>query len=115
MDVSFISQTKLHAAAAGLLVPGGIFISLIKPQFEVGREKIGKGGIVKDGRAREQATEAVIHSAENVGFACRGVIESPITGGDGNVEFLACFILSGQPRSGTDNEPNEKSVNRFDN
>lgn len=93
MDVSFISQTKLHDVVADLLVPGGIFISLIKPQFEVGRENVGKGGIVKDARAREQAIEAVKKSAEAAGFICRGIIESPITGGDGNVEYLACFVL----------------------
>jgi 23S rRNA (cytidine1920-2'-O)/16S rRNA (cytidine1409-2'-O)-methyltransferase len=96
MDVSFISQTKLHEVVASLLVPGGIFISLIKPQFEVGRENVGKGGIVRDERARQLAIEAVIKSAEYAGFTCRGIIESPITGGDGNVEYLACFILARQ-------------------
>ncbi len=93
MDVSFISQTKLHGTAASLLSAGGIFISLIKPQFEAGRENIGKGGIVKDERARELAVDTVVRSAESSGFTCRGIIQSPITGGDGNVEYLACFIL----------------------
>lgn len=94
MDVSFISQTKLHDVVAGLLLPGGIYISLIKPQFEVGRENVGKGGIVRDEHARQLATQSVIKSAERAGFACRGVIESPITGGDGNIEYLACFMLT---------------------
>lgn len=95
MDVSFISQTKLHNVAAGLLVPGGIFISLIKPQFEVGRENVGKGGIVKDPKAKMLAKELVINSALGAGFAFRGVIDSPIKGGDGNEEYLACFVLGG--------------------
>lgn len=103
MDVSFISQTKLHGAVASLLESGGKFISLIKPQFEVGREHVGKGGIVKDETARRNAVEAVKMSAEREGFECKGVIASPITGGDGNREYLALFILNNienRPESG---------------
>jgi hemolysin TlyA family protein len=92
MDVSFISQTKLYGAASSLLLTGGKFISLIKPQFEVGRGHIGKNGIVKDEKARQAAVEAVKISAEQAGFECKGVIVSPITGGDGNIEYLAYFI-----------------------
>lgn len=96
MDVSFISQTLLHPVAASLLRPGGFFLSLIKPQFEVGKQKVGKGGIVRDSAARKGAVDKVIASAEAVGFVCERLMESPITGGDGNTEFLALFRLAGK-------------------
>lgn len=91
MDVSFISQTKLYPALAPLLRPCGRMITLIKPQFEVGRSGIGKGGIVKDEKKRKQAVEDVKEAALLFGFSCQGVIASPILGGDGNHEFLALF------------------------
>ena len=90
-DVSFISQTLLHEAIASILKDGGIFISLIKPQFEVGRENLGKGGIVKNPKARRDAARRVLVSAMAAGLALIAVITSPITGGDGNIEYLAYF------------------------
>jgi len=91
MDVSFISQTLIHPVIPNLLNKGGVFISLIKPQFEVGRDKIGKNGIVKNPEARFSAVASVIESASVCGLMCRSLIRSPITGGDGNVEYLALF------------------------
>ncbi len=91
-DLSFISQTLLHSVIAGLVKPNGVFVSLIKPQFEVGRERLGKGGIVKEEKNRQFAIEKVVMSASSCGFTLQGVIPSPITGGDGNTEYLACFI-----------------------
>lgn len=91
-DVSFISQTLLHQPIASIMKDGGVFISLIKPQFEVGRAKLGKGGIVKNISYRHMAAESVITSAMSCGLGCRAVIPSPITGGDGNVEYLALFV-----------------------
>ena len=91
-DLSFISQTLLHAVIAGLVKPNGVFVSLIKPQFEVGRERLGKGGIVKEEKHRQFAIEKVVMSANSCGFTLQGIIPSPITGGDGNTEYLACFI-----------------------
>ena len=92
MDVSFISQTLILPALAAVLPEGAPYIGLIKPQFEVGREGIGKGGIVRDDRLRRTAVERVIAFAEGVGFSTVGCIDSPILGGDGNREFLAAFI-----------------------
>ena len=92
MDVSFISQTLILPVLAALLPDGAPYIGLIKPQFEVGREGIGKGGIVRDDRLRRTAVERVIAFAEGVGFSSLGCIDSPILGGDGNREFLAAFI-----------------------
>lgn len=90
-DVSFISQTLLHAPIASILKDGGIFVSLIKPQFEAGRENLGKGGIVKDPKVRREAARRVLVSAMTAGLAPVAVTVSPITGGDGNVEYLAYF------------------------
>ncbi len=92
MDVSFISATYIIPALYSLLIPGADFICLIKPQFEVGREGVGKGGIVKDEKARLSAVKKVTSFAEGIGFSLIATMKSPITGGDGNIEYLAHFI-----------------------
>jgi 23S rRNA (cytidine1920-2'-O)/16S rRNA (cytidine1409-2'-O)-methyltransferase len=86
-DVSFISVTLLIPALAPLLAPGGDWIILIKPQFEVGRELVGKGGIVRDPQSQRMACEKVTRALEAAGFATQ-LMESPITGAEGNREFL---------------------------
>ena len=91
MDVSFISATYIIPAVYNILADGAHFICLVKPQFEVGRAAIGKGGIVKDVRAREAALNSVVEFAERIGFISHGAILSPIKGGDGNVEYLVHF------------------------
>lgn len=92
MDVSFISATFIFEALSEVLADGGDFICLIKPQFEVGREYIGKGGIVKSERARLMAVNRVIDEARRFGFEYISHKPSDITGGDGNVEYVAHFI-----------------------
>ena len=92
MDVSFISQTLLHERIYAILASGGVFVSLIKPQFEAGRGGLTKQGIVRNERLRIDAVRKVTESAESYGFVLKSVIPSPITGGDGNAEFLAYFI-----------------------
>ena len=92
MDVSFISQTLILPALAALLPAGAPFISLIKPQFEVGREGIGKGGIVRDAFVRRMAVKRVQDACIASCFDPIGCIDSPILGGDGNHEFLAAFV-----------------------
>ena len=91
MDVSFISQCLILPNLADMLTENGMLISLIKPQFEVGKSGIGKGGIVKSEKLRKEATSRVIDCAANDGLALVGIIKSPIEGGDGNVEYLAYF------------------------
>ena len=91
MDVSFISATYIIEPLSSVLASGSEFICLIKPQFEVGRGGVSKGGIVKDEKMRNLAVKKVVDFAAQNGFVNRGVIESPIKGGDGNIEFLACF------------------------
>jgi 23S rRNA (cytidine1920-2'-O)/16S rRNA (cytidine1409-2'-O)-methyltransferase len=91
MDVSFISAKLIIPRVYECLAPTGDYVCLIKPQFEVGREGIGKGGIVKDEKLRNRAVAEVIEFAERCGFCFLGAIKSPITGKDGNIEFLAHF------------------------
>jgi 23S rRNA (cytidine1920-2'-O)/16S rRNA (cytidine1409-2'-O)-methyltransferase len=91
MDVSFISAKLIIPSVYSVLRNGSDFICLIKPQFEVGRSGIGKGGIVKDKKLRREAVDGVVDFAVTCGFKLCGVIESPILGGDGNTEYLAHF------------------------
>jgi 23S rRNA (cytidine1920-2'-O)/16S rRNA (cytidine1409-2'-O)-methyltransferase len=91
MDVSFISQTLILPSIAEVLCDGGTLITLIKPQFEVGKSGLSKGGIVRDEQLRKKAVNAVCDFAVRCGFILKGCIESPIRGGDGNVEYLAYF------------------------
>ncbi|HUS12029.1 MAG TPA: TlyA family RNA methyltransferase [Pyrinomonadaceae bacterium] len=91
MDVSFISATKIMPAIVPLLKESGRLITLIKPQFEVGRGEVGKGGIVRDVEKHARVIEEVNSAAEQLGLQPKEVIESPIHGADGNVEFLALY------------------------
>lgn len=91
MDVSFISATKVIPAIVPLLGDTGRLIVLIKPQFEVGRGEVGKGGIVRDAEKHARVVEEVNHAATELGLHVSGFIESPIHGADGNVEFLALY------------------------
>jgi 23S rRNA (cytidine1920-2'-O)/16S rRNA (cytidine1409-2'-O)-methyltransferase len=88
IDVSFIPLKLILPAVVEILAPGGEIVALIKPQFEVGRADVGKGGIVRDVTKREAAVAAVRATLEHLGFAIEGLIESPIKGAEGNVEYL---------------------------
>ncbi len=90
-DVSFVSVTKVLAAALGLCGPKAEAVVLFKPQFEVGREFVGKGGIVSDFGASERAMAEVVAFVEGAGFALRARVVSPIAGGDGNLETVLVF------------------------
>ena len=89
-DVSFTSVTTVLPAVLELLRPGGTFLTLVKPQFEAGRDEVGEGGVVRDERVRRAALERVRQAFEESGLIVRGTCESPITGHKGNVEFLLC-------------------------
>ncbi len=93
MDVSFISATKVLPAIVPLVVPGGAIITLIKPQFEVGRGEVGGGGIVRDPAKRLRVVEEVNNFATGLGVRVVNVIESPIAGAEGNMEYLAFYKL----------------------
>jgi 23S rRNA (cytidine1920-2'-O)/16S rRNA (cytidine1409-2'-O)-methyltransferase len=88
IDASFISLEKIIPSILKFLKTGSQIIALIKPQFEVGREQVGKGGIVRDDTARAAAVEKVVIFFRGSGLDVKGVIPSPITGQDGNVEYL---------------------------
>ena len=94
MDVSFISQTLIIPGLVKIIKYDGDFISLIKPQFEAGKEAIGKNGIVKKAESKLFAIERVIKSAEQNELYIKGIIKSPIKGGDGNEEYLVHFTKS---------------------
>jgi 23S rRNA (cytidine1920-2'-O)/16S rRNA (cytidine1409-2'-O)-methyltransferase len=91
MDVSFISVTKILPALLPLLKETGKIVTLIKPQFEVGRGEVGKGGIVKETEKHERVIREVNQTAESLSLKIIGVIDSPILGADGNKEFLALY------------------------
>jgi len=91
-DVSFISLTRILPVVPALIRPGATIINLIKPQFEVGREEVGRGGIVRDEAAQLRVVGEISRFVETLGWRCVGVIDSPIFGADGNREFLGCFI-----------------------
>lgn len=88
VDVSFISLTQILVALKKYLKPNADIVALVKPQFEVGRECIGKNGIVKSEKARLMAVNKIISFSELNGYKIIGKTTSPITGGDGNVEYL---------------------------
>jgi len=88
IDASFISLSKVLLPTINLIKPGGRIIALIKPQFEVGKGEVGKGGIVRDPVAHEKAIEGVRRAALELGLAVEGLCDSPIKGADGNREFL---------------------------
>lgn len=92
IDVSFISLRLVLPALPALLAPGAPVVPLVKPQFEVGRALVGKGGIVRDEAARQQAVEDVKQAAAGLGFRVVNETTSPITGGKGNVEFLLHLV-----------------------
>lgn len=88
IDVSFISLTLVLPAAQRFLAPGARLVALVKPQFEVGRERVGKGGIVRDESARRDALERVVQCASALGWEDVQTMDSPILGAKGNHEYL---------------------------
>ena len=88
VDVSFISLTKVLPAAYALLKDGGQMVCLIKPQFEAGREKVGKKGVVRDKAVHEEVIERIITFALENGFSVHHLEYSPIKGPEGNIEYL---------------------------
>ncbi|WP_319203508.1 TlyA family RNA methyltransferase [uncultured Ilyobacter sp.] len=93
MDVSFISITKVFEHLIKFMKNDSELMALIKPQFEVGRENIEKGGIVKDFKKHKMAIEKIIEAANSHGLYLKSLDYSPITGGKGNVEYLSIFSL----------------------
>ena len=92
MDVSFISLTKVMPAVINVLLPGSRLVTLIKPQFEAGREQIGHGGVVRDPEVHAAVVEHVKNfGIKELGLEWQDVRQSPLKGPAGNIEFLACW------------------------
>ncbi len=94
-DASFIGLSKVLGPALGLARPGAKLVALIKPQFEAGREEVGKGGVVRDPQIHQRVCDAAGAWVASQGWSVLGVVESPITGPEGNVEFLLAGVKDG--------------------
>ena len=95
IDVSFLSLKLIFEPLKDILNDGDDIVALIKPQFEAGREDVGKKGIVKDAKIHQRVIENVISYANECQFSIQNLTYSPITGGEGNIEFLAHFKVGG--------------------
>lgn len=96
IDASFISLEKVLPNTLNLIKPHAVVVALIKPQFEAGREKVGKGGVVRDESVHRQVIESIRGFAEQIGLVVQGVTESPITGPKGNREFLIYLLKTNE-------------------
>ena len=99
MDVSFISVLKILPALRGVLTPEAEVVTLVKPQFEVGRTQVGRGGIVKDAGLHRDSVAGVAAGARAAGYSVRGACVSPILGTEGNREFFLHLAVSGRSLS----------------
>jgi 23S rRNA (cytidine1920-2'-O)/16S rRNA (cytidine1409-2'-O)-methyltransferase len=91
IDVSFISLTLILPNAVALLKPDGVILALIKPQFELQRSEVGKGGIVRDPRLHQKAHDKIVAFVNDLGHVVAGIAPAAIKGADGNQEFFACI------------------------
>ncbi len=99
IDAAFISLALLLPPAAGWLAPGGDVVALVKPQFEAGREAVGRGGVVRDSRIHREVLERVATEAAKAGLGPQAILRSPLLGPRGNVEFLLWAVKGGEARS----------------
>jgi 23S rRNA (cytidine1920-2'-O)/16S rRNA (cytidine1409-2'-O)-methyltransferase len=97
MDVSFISARMILGALATILRPGADTVVLVKPQFEVGRGQVGRGGLVRDPERHRQALRDVAAAAQGLGFGVRGACASPLPGAEGNREFFLHLVAGAPP------------------
>ena len=97
VDVSFISLTKILIPARNLLKVGGEMVCLIKPQFEAGREKVGKNGVVREPETHRQVIEKIVNYADSIGFSVLHLEYSPIKGPEGNIEYLVHLKKEREP------------------
>ena len=100
IDVSFISLTLILPVLKTLLVANSDVVALVKPQFEAGRDQVGKKGIVRDPKVHKEVMNKIIRFAESEGYDIRNASFSPITGGDGNIEFLLHLGWEGTKQKG---------------
>ncbi|MBE1553793.1 TlyA family RNA methyltransferase [Sporosarcina limicola] len=99
IDVSFISLTLILPALKHIIVEGGNVIALVKPQFEAGKGKVGKKGVVKEKSIHLDVLKKIADASAREGFSLQGISYSPVTGGEGNIEFLFHLISEADPKS----------------
>lgn len=104
IDVSFISLRLILPVLKDFLDTGARVLALVKPQFEAGREQVGKHGIVREPAVHEDVLRMMMRFSDELGFQARGLSFSPITGGEGNIEFLLDLEWVNEPKSGTSEE-----------
>jgi 23S rRNA (cytidine1920-2'-O)/16S rRNA (cytidine1409-2'-O)-methyltransferase len=104
MDVSFISARMILGALATVVRPGADAVVLVKPQFEVGREQVGRGGLVKDAALHRQAVLEVAEASQRLGFGVRGACASPVAGAEGNREFFLHLVAGAAAMPGDELE-----------
>lgn len=98
VDVSFISLTKILIPARNLLKAGGQMVCLVKPQFEAGRNKVGKNGVVREPEIHEEVIHRIVDYADSIGFTVTHIEYSPIKGPEGNIEYLLHIIKESEPK-----------------
>jgi len=105
IDVSFISLRLILPVLKTLLVPHSDVVALVKPQFEAGREQVGKKGIVRDSKVHEEVLQGMVDFSLRQGYDVYNMSYSPITGGDGNIEFLLHLRWKGERELGENQAP----------
>ncbi|MHC5280493.1 TlyA family RNA methyltransferase [Listeria kieliensis] len=103
IDVSFISLKLILPVLRTVLVPNGDVMTLIKPQFEAGKEQVGKKGIIRDPKIHAAVVNEILTFAQGIGYTIRGLDYSPITGGEGNIEFIAHLTWTGNENESGEN------------
>lgn len=104
IDVAFISLDKVLPVVKTLLAPDGKIVALIKPQFEAGREKVGKKGVVRDPKVHEDVIYKVVKLSNELGFIPRGLTFSPVKGPEGNIEYLILLDLDSNHQNNVDDD-----------
>ena len=112
VDVSFISLTKVLPAAVNLLKDEAYMVCLIKPQFEAGREKVGKKGVVRDFSVHKEVIELVINFAIGLNFFIKGLTFSPVKGPEGNIEYLLYMQKRNEKMSGAETDKIIKDIEK---
>ena len=113
-DLSFISLTLVLPAVAGVLRQGAQALLMVKPQFEVGRERLGSGGVVRDPALHAEAVRTVVRAAERVGLRARAVVPSPLPGPSGNREFFVWLVRDAEASvdGASDHRPGERNYDQ---
>lgn len=112
IDVSFISLRLILPVLKEFMEPGGGVLALVKPQFEAGREQVGKHGVVRDAEVHKEVLRTMLRFSEELGFRVQGLSFSPITGGEGNIEFLLHLEWNGVP-NGQEVQEYEADIDRI--